>query len=76
MGEKGLQPTAASWANEMKKMYPNLINLWVLDVADAECAEQMRAGGDTVLVCETVMTNSKHKEALAQRIVTEALRRD
>jgi LPPG:FO 2-phospho-L-lactate transferase len=76
MGEKGLQPTAASWANEMKKMYPNLINLWVLDVADAECAEQMRAGGDTVLVYETVMTNSKHKEALAQRIVTEALRRD
>jgi len=60
----------------MKKMYPNLINLWVLDVADAVYAEQMRADGDAVLVCETVMTTSNHKEVLAQQIVAEALRRD
>ncbi len=74
MTDRGLEPTALSWVDEMKTLYPGLIDLWVLDSRDQEAAEVLRLRGDRVLVCDTMMTDTTQKIALASQLIEEVKR--
>ena len=74
MTDRRLEPTALSWVDEMKALYPGLIDLWVLDSRDQEAAKVLRQRGDRVLVCETMMTDTTRKMALASQLIEEVKR--
>ena len=74
MTDRGLEPTALSWVDEMKTLYPGRIDLWVLDSRDQEAAEVLRLRGDRVLVCDPMMTDTTQKIALASQLIEEVKR--
>ena len=74
MKERGLEPTAISWVDEVKAMYPGLVDLWVLDRRDQAAAEVLRLRGETVVECDTLMTETPQKIALASQLVEEVKR--
>ncbi|MDG1066236.1 MAG: 2-phospho-L-lactate transferase CofD family protein [Luminiphilus sp.] len=74
MADRKLEPTALSWVDEMKTLYPGLIDLWVLDSRDQEAAEVLRLRGDRVFTCDTMMTDTTQKIALASQLIEEVKR--
>ena len=72
MVDRGLEPTALSWVNEMKALYPGLVNMWVLDNRDQDAAEVLRVRGDCVFTCDTLMSGTTQKIALAGQLIEEA----
>lgn len=74
MTERGLEATAISWVDEIKNMYPGLVDLWVLDSRDHDAAEVLQGRGERVFVCDTLMTDTRQKVALASQLVEEVKR--
>jgi LPPG:FO 2-phospho-L-lactate transferase len=74
MIERGLKPTAISWVDEVKAMYPGLVDLWVLDSRDQAASEVLRLRGEKVVDCDTLMTDTTQKIALASQLVEEVKR--
>ena len=52
--------------------YADLVDGWIIDRADREHADALRASGWKVHVCETIMRDTSSKVALAQEAITFA----
>ena len=74
MADQGLEPTALSWVDEMKALHPGMVDLWVLDRRDQDAAEVLRLRGERVFTCDTMMTDTTQKIALAGQLIEEVKR--
>jgi LPPG:FO 2-phospho-L-lactate transferase len=68
MAELGLPVSAAAVA----RRYRDLLDAYVLDHADADQADELRASGVAVTPAHTLMTTLEAREALASRVLAAA----
>ena len=54
------------------RLYAGLIDVFVLDEVDAALADAVEALGLRTVVCDTMMTSTERREALARRVLEAA----
>jgi LPPG:FO 2-phospho-L-lactate transferase len=71
----GGEASAAGVVAHYRERYPGLVDVFVLDEADAETAERLRAAGIGVDVTSTVMVSHEDRRQLARAILSRHLPR-
>lgn len=69
----GGEASAAGVVAHYRERYPGLVDVFVLDEADAEAAARLRATGVGVEVSSTVMRSHEDRRQLAQAILSQHL---
>jgi LPPG:FO 2-phospho-L-lactate transferase len=69
----GGEASAAGVVAHYRDLYPGLVDVFVLDEADAEAAERLRAAGVAVDVMGTVMRSHEERRQLAQALLSRYL---
>jgi LPPG:FO 2-phospho-L-lactate transferase len=60
-------------ARHYAKTYAGMVDLFVLDISDADQAEAVRAAGLDVFVEQTVLTDESDRRALAERLLARTM---
>jgi LPPG:FO 2-phospho-L-lactate transferase len=66
----GSMASAASVTAHYRQRYPGLVDAFVIDAVDADQESAAGAGGEAVLVTDTVMDDLKARERVAQAILS------